>query len=190
MRRRELPAAAIAVLGSLILLVLIFVGSRGLRDFDSALIGYAVATVFAVAGIVYRYTLWITRPPTWRYWKAGWTNFFSWSNFRRYTLFIPVAWWRDILAQTFILKRGRERWLMHICIFWGVVLSCLITFPLTFGWLRFSLVPPDHYRLYFFGIPMFTFPVEAGIGFSLFHGLDFTALLLILTIGQRGREGR
>ncbi|MDQ3856514.1 MAG: MFS transporter, partial [Chloroflexota bacterium] len=47
MRRRELPAAAIAVLGSLILLVLIFVGSRGLRDFDSALIGYAVATVFA-----------------------------------------------------------------------------------------------------------------------------------------------
>ena len=64
--RRELPAAALAAADVLVLLALIYVGSRGLRDFDSALAGYAVATVFATAAIVYRYTLWITRPPTWR----------------------------------------------------------------------------------------------------------------------------
>ena len=68
-----------------VLLLLIYVGSRGLQDFDPALIGYAVATVFALAAIVYRYTLWIMRPPTWRYFKAGWSNFLSWRNFRRYT---------------------------------------------------------------------------------------------------------
>ena len=46
--RRELPAAALATAAVLVLVGLIYVGSRGLRDFDSALIGYAVATVFAL----------------------------------------------------------------------------------------------------------------------------------------------
>ncbi len=178
--RREVPATALAAASVVVLLVLIYVGSRGLRDFDSALVGYAVATVFATAAIVYRYTLWITRPPTWRYFKAGWVNFLSWRNFRRYTALIPVAWWTDILAQTFILKRSFQRWLMHISIFWGVILSLAVTVPLTFGWIRFTLVPPDRYQAWFFGFPVFQFSIEAGTGFAVFHVLDWTALLLIL----------
>ena len=169
----------IAGLATVLLLLLIYLGSRGLKDFDSALIGYAVATVFATAAITYRYILWVTRPPTWRYFRAGWANFLSWQNFRRYTSLIPVAWWRDIFGQTFILQRSFQRWVMHLSIFWGVVLSCLITFPLTFGWIRFSLVPPDQYQFWFFGLPIFQFPVEAGTGFAFFHALDFTAVLLI-----------
>lgn len=165
------------------LVFLIYVGSRRFKDFDSALIGYAVATVFALAASVYRYTLWITRPPTWRYFKAGWTNFLSWRNFRRYTGLIPAAWWRDIFGQTFIWQRSRQRWAMHMSIFWGVVISCLITFPLTFGWLRFTLVPPDRYQLWFFGLPVLRFPVEAGVGFAIFHALDFTAVLVIIGAG-------
>jgi hypothetical protein len=181
--RRELPAASLAGLAALVLLLLIYVGSRGLRDFDSALIGYAVATVFATAAIVYRYTLWIVRPPTWRYFKAGWANFLSWRNFRRYTLLIPRAWWTDIFGQTFILKRGLRRWVAHMSIFWGVMLSLAVTLPLTFGWIRFTLVPPDDYQLWFFGVPLFVFPVEARTGFALFHALDWTAFLLILGVG-------
>jgi hypothetical protein len=48
-----------------------------------------------------------------------------------------------------------------------------ITFPLTFGWIRFTLVPPvalvppDLYQLWFFGFPVFQFPIEAGTGFRL-----------------------
>src|ERR1051326_6477508 len=53
---RELPAAVLAILAAGVLIGLIYLGSRGLRDFDSALVGYAVGTVFAVAAIVYRYT--------------------------------------------------------------------------------------------------------------------------------------
>jgi len=178
--RRELPAAAGGVVAAVLLVVLMFLGSSGFRDFDAALIGYAVGSVFALAAVVYRYTLWITRPPTWRYFKAGWVNFLSWRNFRRYTGFIPIAWWRDIFGQTFILRRGLRRWVMHMSIFWGVVLSCAITFPLTFGWIRFTLVPPDRYLLWFFGFPVLNFPIEAGTGFALFHALDFTAVLLIV----------
>jgi hypothetical protein len=178
--RRELPAASLAAASVAVLCVLIYVGSRGLRDFDSALIGYAVATVFAVAAIVYRYTLWLTRPPTWRYFKAGWANFLSWRNFLRYTALIPRAWWTDIFGQTFILKRSRQRWLMHMSIFWGVMLSLAVTVPLTFGWIRFTYLPPDDYAAWFFGFPVFRFPIEAGTGFAVFHVLDWTAGLLIV----------
>ncbi len=180
MSRRELLAAALAILAAVVLVAFIYLGSRGLKDFDSALIGYAVGTVFAVAGLVYRYVLWLGRPPTWRYFRAGWRYFLSWRNFRRYTLLIPRAWWTDILAQTFIRHRSARRWIAHLCIFWGVVLSCAITFPLTFGWIRFTFRPPDHYEARLVNVRVLVFPVESAIGFVIFHALDFTALLLLV----------
>lgn len=152
-RRTQLPAAVLAVSAAAVLIILIYVGSRGLKDFDSALIGYAVGTIFATAGLVYRYTLWITRPPTWRYFRAGWQNFLSWRNFRRYSLLIPKALWTDIFAQTFILRRGMQTWLMHITIFWGVLLSLAIRLPLTFGWFHFTFEPPDGYTVWVFNVP-------------------------------------
>lgn len=178
----HLAAAALAVAAAAVILVLIYVGSRGLRDFDSALVGYAVATVFAAAAIVYRYALWITRPPTWRYFVGGWRNFLSFANFRRYATLVPVELWRDIFAQTFIRHRSRTRWIMHLCLFWGVMLSLAITLPLTFGWIRFTLVPPEQYQLWVFGIPLMKFGVHAGIGFGLFHALNFTAAILIVGV--------
>lgn len=183
MARPARRATIVTLVVTAILLALIYIGSRQFRDFDSALIGYMVGSVFAIAAMTYRYTLWINRPPTWRYFRAGWTGFLSWRNFRRYTLLIPKAWWTDIFAQTFIRRRGTTRWLMHLSIFWGVVLSLLVTFPLTFGWFHFTLVPPDHYRIWFFGVRLFTFPISAGTGFAIFHVLDFTAVLLIIGIG-------
>ena len=175
---RARAAIATAVV-TVITLVLVFVGSRGLRDFDAALIGYAVATVFAIAALTYRYTLWLGRPPTGHYFRAGWSTFLSWKNFRRYTLLVPRAIWTDIIGQTFIRKRSTARWLAHQAIFWGVVLSLLVTIPLTFGWIHFTLAPPDGYRAWFFGIPVLTFPIEARAGFAIYHVLDITAILLI-----------
>ena len=172
-------AALTTVVVTLITLVLVFIGSRGLRDFDAALIGYAVGTVFAIAALTYRYMLWLGRPPTGHYFRAGWNSFLSWKNFRRYTLLVPKALWTDLIGQTFIRKRSTARWVAHQAIFWGVVLSVLVTVPLTFGWVRFTLVAPDHYTAWFFGFPMLTFPIEAGVGFAIYHVLDFTAVLLI-----------
>ncbi len=172
-------AAIAAVVATVATLGLVVVGSRGLRDFDAALIGYAVATVFAIAALTYRYALWIGRPPTGHYFRAGWSTFLSWRNFRRYTLLVPKALWTDLIGQTFIRKRSTARWLTHQAIFWGVVLSLAVTVPLTFGWIRFTLVPPGEYRAWFFGVPVLTFPIEAGIGFAFFHILDVTAVLLI-----------
>ena len=180
--RQERLARLLSALSVLVLCTLIYIGSRGLRDFDSALIGYAVGTLVATAGLVYRYTVWISRPPTWRYFRGGWKGFLSWRNFRRYVFLVPAAWWTDIFAQTFIFKRGLTRWVMHMCIFWGVILSLAITLPLTFGWVRFTLVPEREYRLWVFGIETMKFPLETFLAWSIFHALDFTSVLLLIGV--------
>ncbi|HEX5500110.1 MAG TPA: hypothetical protein VFX03_12820, partial [Thermomicrobiales bacterium] len=179
-QRQQRPSIAAAGAVTVVTAALIYLGSRRFRDFDAALIGYAVATLFAIAALTYRYTMWLGRPPTWRYFAAGWRAFLSWRNFRRYALLIPKAWWTDIFGQTFILRRSFRRWFAHMAIFWGVILSLCVTIPLTFGWIRFTLVPPDHYRAWFWGVPLLTFPIEAGVGFAIYHVLDITALILIV----------
>ena len=106
-------------------------------------------------------------------------------------LVLGVAWyglswevhqrfWTDIFGQTFIRKRSMTRWIMHMSIFWGVLLSVMVTFPLTFGWVRFTLKGTDEYTAWFFGFPTISFPIEARTGFAIFHILDFTAILLIV----------
>src|SRR5205085_5892691 len=167
------------ILAAVLLTLLIALGSRGFHWFDASLIGYAVASIFAVAAVTYKYTFWLARPPTWRYWKRSWQLFFSYENFRHYTLLIPGAI-LDLFAQQFIRRRGLYRWLTHQCIFWGVILSCLVTFPLTFGWLRFTQTPTGQYQIWFFGFPLIVFPVDTIFGFVVIHALDFSALLLLL----------
>src|SRR5690242_10733446 len=72
------------VVAAAILVGLIAVGSRGFHWFDAALIGYAVATIFSVAAVTYKYTFWLARPQTGRYFWRSWQLFLSWENFRRY----------------------------------------------------------------------------------------------------------
>jgi hypothetical protein len=177
MRTRSLLAGVVA---AAVLVALIALGSRGFHWFDATLIGYAVGTIFAVAAVTYKYTFWIDRPPTSRYWRRSWSMFLSLTNFRRYTSLIPRAIVTDLFTQGFIRKRGWYRWITHQCIFWGVVLSCAITFPLTFGWLRFTQTNVGAYRLWAVGFPFFTFAADSPLGFLVFHALDFTALLLLV----------
>ena len=47
-KERAFTAAAVA---TTVTILLVIVGSRGLRDFDAALIGYAVDTVCAIAAV-------------------------------------------------------------------------------------------------------------------------------------------
>src|SRR5438876_10401612 len=169
----------VGILAAAALTLLIALGSRGFHWFDAALIGYAVATIFATAAVTYKYSFWLARPPTGRYWRRSWQLFFSYENFRRYTLLIPRAM-ADLFSQQFIRKRCFYRWFTHQCIFWGVILSCAITFPLTFGWLRFTLTPAGLYQIWIFGFAFFTLPVDSVSAFILFHTLDFTALLLFI----------
>src|SRR6266567_7243057 len=75
--RERMVALAWGVLFTAILAILIVFGSRNLQHLDAALVGYTFATLFATFGITYRYSMWLQRPPTRKYWNRGWQVFFA-----------------------------------------------------------------------------------------------------------------
>jgi hypothetical protein len=179
--RDKLVAGAWGLLATAILAGLIVLGSRNLNHFDAALVGYTFATLFAMFGITYRYAMWLRRPPTHMYWTRGWSVFltprFVGSNLlealRRF--FLAFA------ANRFIFRRGRLRGAAHWLMMWGCLLAAAITFPLVWGWIHFETVPGrlDLYRTFVFGFPVNTFPIESLFGFVVFHGLVWSAILVI-----------
>lgn len=111
-----------------------------------------------------------------------WQLFASLEDFRQLPDLLPRAIGGQLLGQGFIRRRGVVRWIGHQCLFWGVKGATAITFPLVFGWLVFLLEPGTAaiYRVWMFGLPTFTFRTDSFVGWSLFHALDYTAVLVIV----------
>src|SRR6185436_17100394 len=101
-------AAAIAVL------IAIFVGSRGMTDFDPALATYASASVFAAFAVAYRYAVWASRPPTRMLIRRG-LGSFAWLSPRK-GMFAGKFFMDNFVLQRFIAGRGASRWIMHACL--------------------------------------------------------------------------
>ena len=141
-----------------VLVAAIVLGSRNLQNFDPALVIYTFAIIFATWGVVYHYSVWIRKPPTYVYWQRGWQLFKEQRSTSQLRPLIALAG-THLLAQTFIAKRSRLRWAMHQLIFWGCLLAAAITFPLVFGWIHFTSAPNDQmtYVTYLFGYPAFSF---------------------------------
>ena len=189
----QVRAGAWATLFTLLLVAAIVVGSRNLQTFDPALVIYTFAIIFATWGVIYHYNVWIEKPPTRMYWRRGW-EIFRQQGIAASSFNLMKLTSRNIVAQTFILKRSRLRWWMHQCLFWGCILAAAITFPLVFGWIGFRSLPNDQstYVTYLFGFPAGTFPLHTLTAFLLFHGLDISAILVLtgvfLSLWRRLRD--
>jgi len=179
---------AIAVLAA------IYFGSRRLRDFDVALVPYAGASLFSAFGLGYRYSMWLTKPPTRLYWRRGWRLFFAPSRVTRNVARLASLFALNIVAQRFIEKRSPLRWAAHWCIFWGCILAAAVTFPLSFGWIHFETAgrAQDVYQAFVFGVHVFTFNLDSPLAPLVFNVLDISALLVILGVSlamwRRGRD--
>src|SRR5690606_11294968 len=143
MSREHAVAVLWATLTAVVMSVLILVGSQNLDHFDAALVGYTFATIFAAAGIAYRYAMWLQRPPTALYWKRGWQLFFRPRYIGRNIAEFARRFTHGFLLNRFIWRRGPRRWLAHWLIMWGCIIAAAITFPLVFGWIHFETVPGD-----------------------------------------------
>src|SRR6266571_4562342 len=106
-----------------LLIVGIVVGSRGLRDFDPALVAYAGASVFAAFGLGYRYSMWLRRPPTRLYWFRGWQIFWDPRHLPANIAHLGRLFWDNFIRQTFIDQRSHMRWAAHWLIAWGCILA-------------------------------------------------------------------
>lgn len=168
---------------SLVLVLAIYLGSRELRDFDAALVVYAGASVFAAFGLGYRYAMWLRRPPTRMYWRGGWRTF-SERPLANTVALVGLAW-DNIVAQRFIERRSRTRWAAHLLIAWGCMLAAAVTFPLSFGWIRFESMPDDalRYRAFVFGVGIFAFDSNGPLAPLVFNVLDVAAVMVIAGVG-------
>lgn len=177
--RRRATLAGVVV--SVLLILAIVFGSRLLRDFDSALLPYAVATVFLAFGVAYRYTVWVSAPGARRLFRQGWRAFFSAENFRKAPTALPRMIATYLGFQKFLGARSHARWAAHQLIFWGCVLAALITFPLTWGWFTFtsSTGSGPGYEMRIWGFKVLGFDSLNIVGWLMFHGLDIAAVLVI-----------
>jgi hypothetical protein len=172
----------------------IYFGSRRLRDFDVALVPYAGASVFSAFGLGYRYSMWLTKPPTRLYWWRGWRLFFAPSRVARNIARLIALFAVNIVAQRFIEKRSPLRWAAHWFIFWGSIIAAAVTFPLSFGWIHFETAgaAQERYQAFVFGLHVFTFDLASPIAPLVFNVLDISAVLVIvgvsLALWRRGRD--
>lgn len=179
----RLRAGTWATVWTALLVAAIVVGSRKLQNFDAVLVVYTFATIFATWGITYHYYVWLQKPPTKVYWRRGWQLFRD-QGIWRSLLRISKITMTHTLAQTFIKRRSRLRWWMHLCLSWGCLLAAAITFPLVFGWIHFGTLPDDQmtYVTYLFGFPVLSFRIRTLFSWLLFHGLDIAAVLVLTGI--------
>ena len=167
------------LVGVAAVIAITFVGSDRLVWFDAALTGYLFGVVFAVFGVIYRYTVWLRRPPT------ALLNRRGWDAFRRHKVrnaaALPSLLATHLLVQGFIRRRSTTRWLGHQLVFWGCVLAALVTFPLTLGLLHFESVgqEADRYEVFVSRVGTLHFDAGSVIGWLIFHALDIAAVLVL-----------
>ncbi len=174
--RRAVARGTVAVAA---VLALSYFGSDRLTWFDPALVGYLFGTVFAVFGVVYRYSVWLRRPPTAMLNRRGWDAFKA--GWGRSLAALPALVVSQLLAQGFIRRRSRSRWMAHQLVFWGCILAALVTFPLTLGLLHFESVgqDADRYRVVMADQGTVSFDAGSLLGWVVFHALDIAAVLVL-----------
>jgi nitrate/nitrite transporter NarK len=189
----QLRAGAWATMWTGLLAAAIVVGSRNLQNFDAALVVYTFAVIFATWGVAYHYCVWLQKPPTRVYWTRGFALVRRRGLLRSAPTLLSTAF-THLLAQTFIRRRSTLRYVMHQCLFWGCLLAAAITFPLVFGWIHFETPSdaPMTYVAHLFGFPAFRFPIESAVAWTIFHGLDIAAVLVLagiaLSLWRRMRD--
>lgn len=174
-------AATWGVVAVLVAVAIALLGSGNLRWFDAALVGYLFGTLFAIFAVVYRYLVWLRRPPTARLNRRGWEAFRRRGRRSRNVAALPGLVVSNLLLQSFIRGRSRSRWLAHQLVFWGCMLAALVTFPLVFGLLHFESVGQDgrRYRTVVGELATFSFDSRSLVGWVTFHLLDISAVLVL-----------
>lgn len=192
--REGLRAAFVGLSAAGLVIAGIFFGSRRLKDFDTALVPYAAASVFAAFALAYRFAVWVSRPPTSRLLGQTLRLLFTGPGaLSRWATLLRGAH-KSVGTQAFVFRRSPQRWLAHLCLMWGTTLSFAITFPLSFGWIRFETAHASQeiYEAFVFGVRVFQVRLDGPFAMLVFNALVIGALLVIvgvlLALFRRGRD--
>ncbi|CAH1203901.1 hypothetical protein PAECIP111893_02113 [Paenibacillus plantiphilus] len=153
------------------LFILMFIGSRFFTHIDMALYGYMVGTFVFIAGFFYRFIAWAERPPAKLILTKGLKLLL-----RRST---PQTTAEHLVTYQFIWHRGWYRWTQHVLLGWGCILSALVTFPLVFGWMYFTMDENGYYTVVGFGLDLMKIQADGILAFLFFNALNITAFMVI-----------
>lgn len=153
------------------LAILTFIGTRMFTHVDLNLYGYMVGTIVFIGGFFYRFIAWGERPPTKIFIKKGLKLLFRKST--------PQTTAEQLVTYRFIWNRGVYRWAQHILMGWGCVLACLVTFPLVFSWMYFTMEENGYYTIVLFGMNVMNVKAEGIIAWFSYNALNIAAIMVI-----------
>jgi hypothetical protein len=156
---------------TLLLVVLSYIGTRAFTHIDLNLYGYMVGTMVFLGGFFYRFIAWGERPPTKIIIKKGLKLLGRKST--------PKTSVEHLGTYRFIWNRGIFRWTQHFLIGWGVILSAMVTFPLVFGWMYFTMADNGYYTVVAFGLDVLRVKADGLIAFFFYNALNFSAIMVI-----------
>lgn len=153
------------------LAILSFIGTRMFTHIDLNLYGYMVGTIVFLGGFFYRFIAWAERPPTKLMIKKGIKLIFRKST--------PQTSVEHLATYRFIWNRGIYRWTQHVLIGWGCVLAILVTFPLVFGWMYFTMEDNGYYNIIMLGMQVMTVKANGLIANLSYNALNISAVMVI-----------
>jgi hypothetical protein len=169
-------------LGIALAALMALIGSWTVGTWDPALTLYGMALIVSLHGIAFRMIRWGQRPSTSVLFARAWKNIASGrvdyvSLIKRSALYFG--------GNLFVARRSKKRWMAHWPIMIGCVASMGIILPLVFGWIHFQTPEGDfsQYELQVFHIPVMQFPIDSLFASSLFHGLVFATMPVLLGVG-------
>ncbi|WP_059106064.1 hypothetical protein [Shouchella shacheensis] len=156
-----------------LLVILSFIGTRMFTHIDLNLYGYMIGTVVFLGGLFYRLIAWAERPPTKILIKKGIRLLFRGST--------PKTSVEHLGTYRFIWNRGLYRWVQHMLMGWGVILACVITFPLVFGWMYFTMEENGTYTIVALGMDIMRMNADGFLMFLFSNGLNISGIMV--TVG-------
>ncbi len=174
--RLSLPALCDAGLATLALCVSVYVGSGSLAHFDRALAGYFAATVIACMVATYHVAAFWRRRPSAFYGRS----LLGALRRPRQAARILRGACRDLAAQRSIAGRQRSRWVAHLLLSWGTLVSFAVTLPLVCGWVHFEATGDRAYRVVVMSVSLGHFATDGIIGWVTFHVLNLAAVAVVV----------
>ncbi|MFD2680377.1 MFS transporter [Bacillus seohaeanensis] len=166
----------------LFLFFTVWIGTEKFLHFDMALLGYLISSLIFAIGLTVRMCSWLIRPATRQVVKRSIKNMRERKRVKRNIGSIVKTAFENIFLQKFIFKRGIYRGIQHFMIAWGCVGSFAITFGLTFGWMHFELIDPEHYVIVVMGIETITMKAHGIFAELVYNGLNITAIMVLIGV--------
>ena len=90
----------------------------------------------------------------------------------------------DLATYRFIWNRGIYRWTQHVLIGWGCVLACLVTFPLVFGLMYFTMDENGYYTIVAMGMNIMEIKANGFIAYVSYNALNISAVMVITGVSM------